>query len=196
MAENDEPFLRKQAWDYFSMHASQRITIFNFYIILSSLTATSYFASFKSDSSLPAARPLLAILLCVFAFIFWKLDQRNKLLIKNAERALKHFEETAKGEDVAKVFIQEEAETKKKKVKGRRALFFWNQHLSYSDCFNLVFLLFFLCGVIGLAYSYYDLVPKHKCARLQRALVEATAYFPVCQLRRCGILPRRKGENE
>src|SRR5437660_1215676 len=108
MDETQESFLRKQAWDYFSLHASQRITIFNFYIVLSSLTITSYFASFKGEWSLPAARPVLSAMLCLFAFIFWKLDQRNKLLIKNAEEALRHFERNTAAPDVAKVFIQEQ----------------------------------------------------------------------------------------
>lgn len=87
-----EIFLRKLAWDYFAAHASQRMSIFNFYIILSSLTATTYFASFKPDSNLQPARWLLASSLCFFAFIFWKLDGRNKELIKNAEAALRYFE--------------------------------------------------------------------------------------------------------
>jgi hypothetical protein len=142
--------LRKQAWDYFNTHASQRMTVFNFYIILSSLVATSYFASFKNDSNLLTARPLLAALLCMFAFIFWKLDQRNKLLIKNAERALKFFERSDPIDSVAKVFTQEEIETDSKKTKGWRRIFFWRWQLSYSDCFNCVFFLFFALGFVGL----------------------------------------------
>lgn len=129
------------------------MTIFNFYIVLSSLTATSYFASFKSDSNLEPARPALAALLCVFAFIFWKLDQRNKFLIKNAEHALKHFESADQGDDVTKVFMHEEVETNAKQVKGWDHLLFWRTHLSYSDCFNLVFIIFFAIGLVGTVSS-------------------------------------------
>lgn len=118
--------LQRQAWDYFNSHASQRLTIFNFYIALSSFTATGYFASFKSDSNLQSARWLIALLLCFFAFVFWKLDQRVKVLIKNAERALKYFEETHPDEMRAKVFTQEEAETQvhRQSAKGWRRLLF------------------------------------------------------------------------
>jgi hypothetical protein len=150
MSERQESFLRKQAWDYFSVHASQRMAIFNFYIVLSSVTATSYFAAFKSDSNLQTTRPMLAGLLCFFAFIFWKLDSRNKLLIKNAERALRHFEAMEKGEEDTKVFTREQSETKTKRPKGWRFLLPWNHHFSYSNCFNMVFLLFFTIGVLGL----------------------------------------------
>src|SRR5258708_35356793 len=107
----EEPFLRKQAWDYFAAHASQRMTIFNFYIALSSFTASGYFLSFKSDSNLQSSRGLIAFSLCFFAFVFWKLDERNKTLIKNAERALKYFEERDPGDLVTKVFTQEQVET-------------------------------------------------------------------------------------
>jgi len=147
-----DSFLRRQAWDYFNTHASQRMTIFNFYVVLSSVTATSYFASFKADSNLESARWLLAVLLCFFAFIFWKLDQRNKALIKNAERALRWFEQAEQVDTVAKVFTQEELETKGKidESKGWRVLLFWRLHLSYSDCFNFVYVTFALVGFGGL----------------------------------------------
>ncbi len=153
--KNDLSYLQKQAWDYFSVHASQRMTIFNFYIVVSSLVTTSYFASFKSDSNLESARPALAGLLCLIAFIFWKLDQRNKFLIKNSERALKYFEKLESVDAVAKVFTQEEVETQSKKLKGWRRVLVWRQHLSYSDCFNFVFSIFFLVGLSGVFISLW-----------------------------------------
>lgn len=155
MAGEQEGFLRKQAWDYFAAHASQRMTIFNFYIVLSSVTATTYFASFKGDSNLQSARWGLALSLCFFAFIFWKLDGRNKALIKNAEAALRHFEQNEPGDVVTKVFTNEKIETDKRweSVRGWRWLCFWCWHLSYSDCFNSVFVAFFLLGLGGLVQA-------------------------------------------
>lgn len=164
MSEGDkahhEAFLRKQAWDYFSIHASQRMAIFNFYIVLSSLTMTTYFASFKADSNLQSARPALACLLCLFAFIFWKLDTRTKVLIKNAERALKHFEADDDAKRVAKVFTQEEEETRSKESTGWARLFPWTWHLSYSDCFNSVFLIFFAIGFVGVISGLRQLLAR------------------------------------
>jgi len=155
MREEEHSQLRKQAWDYFTVHASQRMTIFNFYIVLSSVVATSFFASFKSDSNLQSARPILAALLCFFAFIFWKLDQRNKVLIKNAERALKFFEQRDPVDSIAKVFTQEEIETKANAVTGWRWILCWRWNLSYSSCFNLVFVCFFLVGFIGIVTGFF-----------------------------------------
>jgi hypothetical protein len=151
----EESFLQRQAWDYFNTHAAQRMTVFNFYIALSSVTATGYFATFKSDSNLASARWIIAFLLCLFAFIFWKLDQRVKFLIKNAEHALKHFEAGQPHAMQAKVFLREEAETTRHRelFKGWRKILFWRLPLSYSDCFNLVYLAFFLIGVVGLSLA-------------------------------------------
>jgi len=154
--ESMSNYLRKQAWDYFHIHANQRLAVFNFYVILSSLTVTTYFASFKSDSNLQSARPALAALLCVFAFIFWKLDQRTKFLFKNAEAALKHFEATDTGDDVAKIFTREEWDTSRMGQQGWRRILFWRWHLTYSDCFNFLFLAFFLVGLVGLALALWD----------------------------------------
>jgi hypothetical protein len=44
-----DTFRRKQAWDYFATHASQRMSIFNFYIALSSFTLTIYATSWKGE---------------------------------------------------------------------------------------------------------------------------------------------------
>jgi len=156
MNEQKDSPLRKQAWDYFAIHAAQRITTFNFYLGLSFLVATAYFASFKTDSNLQTARPVLAALLCFFSFIFWKLDQRNRFLVKHAERALKHFEGLDLVDSDAMLFTQEEIETNSSRLKGWRRTLFWKWQLSYADCFNLVFAAFFILGLLGLVDCYWQ----------------------------------------
>jgi len=138
----NETFLRKQAWDYFTTHASQRISTFNFYIVLASLVLTTYFSSFKADSNLQSAQLALAVLLVCFSFIFWKLDKRNRKLIKNAEAALIHFESNEGTADpITRIFTLEPMNLKSP-VKT-----ILKRDLSYSDCFNLVFLGFASIGM-------------------------------------------------
>lgn len=152
MKEGHDAALQKQAWDYFALHASQRMTVFNFYIVLSALTTTSYVASFDSHSDLAPLRIALATLLCLFAFVFWKLDERTRRLVKIGEEALKHFEGVSPADDFAKVFTREEAETSmKRSIRGGWNL--WHRLLSYSDCFRLIFAVFFLAGVVELTVS-------------------------------------------
>jgi hypothetical protein len=47
--ELDDP-LRKQAWDYVALHAQQRLTTLNFYIVLSSALTAAIVASFRKIS--------------------------------------------------------------------------------------------------------------------------------------------------
>jgi len=150
----EESYLRKQAWDYFQLHASQRMTIFNFYLISSSLIVTCYFASFKVDANLQEARPILSVLLCMIAFVFWKLDQRTKFFIKNAESTLKYFEKLEAADKAAKVFTNEEESTAAKKPRGWRQILFLFYHPSYSDCFNSVFFAFFAMGAVSLLFHF------------------------------------------
>ena len=132
--------LQEQAWKYFDLHAGQRLTIFNFYIALSSAIAAGLAATYHAEFGHPNLRILFGFLLILFSFVFWKLDDRAKLLIKNAEAALKFFEEQdAKEITAAHVFRREEILTAE--AKSSRL------HLSYSRCFNLVFLVFALIGL-------------------------------------------------
>lgn len=145
--------LRKQAWDYFQMHSGQRLTTFNFYIVISSVITTALFTTFQKEYQVPRVGIALGLLLSLFSFIFWKVDTRNKQLIRGAEAALKFFEDTSELKDrdgephVAKVFRHEEYATTKRKAE--KTLIPWKRHYSYSNSFNLVFLTFGLIGLLG-----------------------------------------------
>ena len=138
--------LQQQAWKYFELHAGQGLTIFNFYIALCSAIATGLVATFHAEFSHPNLRCLFGILLILFSFVFWMLDERAKLLIKNAEAALKFFEEQDSKEiAVTHVFRREEILT----VHAKSA----RLHLSYSKCLNLVFGLFAFLGFAALIWG-------------------------------------------
>lgn len=148
--------LRKQAWNFFQMQAGQRLTTFNFYIAISSLLSTGLIATFKNEIDLPYLGIVFELLLILFSFIFWKLDQRNSYLIKGAEASLKFFEaksplkETGKPH-IAKRFTREEFDTQREN--NPHPWQFWRNHYSYSQCFNRVFMIFGCGGLIGLGFS-------------------------------------------
>lgn len=156
--------LRKQAWDFFQMQAGQRLTTMNFYIAFSSLLSTGLAASFKADINLPYLGIAFGLLLILFSFIFWKLDQRNRDLIQGAEASLKYFESKALLEDemgmphIAKRFTREEFDTNIKNAK--RSWLFWRNHYSYSQCFGLIFVIFGCFGWTGLSFSVARLFYK------------------------------------
>jgi hypothetical protein len=148
---------RKQAWDYFQMHSSQRLTTFNFYIVISSVVTTALFSTFQKDYNAPVIGIPLGLLLILFSYIFWKVDIRNRQLIKGAEAALKYFENTWALEDkdgephVAKIFHHEEFATRERKA--NRSMLPWNSYYSYSNSFNRIFLGFAIIGLIGVVIA-------------------------------------------
>ena len=184
-----DDFLRKQAWDYFQLHANQRLAVFNFYIVISSVTATAYFSSFKSDSNLQHARPALAAILCISAFVFWKLDQRTKALVKNAERALKFYESKEDIESAAKVFTQEELDSHR--AQRWFCLFIpWRWRLSYSDCFNFVFLGLFHIGPLRL-HSMLGLIARRNFQLRRFSVPPSVTECPIQQFCRTNVCLRQ-----
>ena len=160
----NEADLRKQAWDFFQMQATQRLTTFNFYIALSSLISGGLAANLKAQDSMISVGVLLGLLLALFSFVFWKLDQRNRDLIKSAEDVLKFFENKAQFEDekgrphIVKRFAREEYDTNYRRT--RRSWRLWSNHYSYSDCFQIVFLTFGAVGILGAGYSTFCSILK------------------------------------
>lgn len=156
--------LRKQAWDFFQMQAGQRLVTFNFYIAISSLLSTGLVATFKNEIDLPYVGIAFGLLLILFSFIFWKLDQRNSALIKGAEASLKFFEAKATLKDadgvphVAKRFTREEFDTRRRK--DQDPWLFWKKHYSYSQCFNYVFMIFGCGDFVGLGFLIAKLACK------------------------------------
>lgn len=147
---------RQYVWNYFQLHASQRLITFNFYIVISTAIAAGYIVALGVNS-IPVLAILLGFTITLLSFIFWKLDVRNKLLIKNAEEALRYLEAlTYKPGDknesnVLKIFTYEEEQTNK--MKTSRSFWPWKNHYSYSKCFNIVFAVFGILGLIGTVYA-------------------------------------------
>jgi hypothetical protein len=100
---------------------------------------------------------LLGFLLIFFSFVFWKLDSRNKDLIKGAEAALEYFEQNSnlkdEGEEphVAKIFARERFLTSRKR--RQNSILFWKNDFSFTKCFGIIFTSFGLLGLAGIVVS-------------------------------------------
>ena len=147
---------RQYVWNYFQLHASQRLITFNFYIVISTAIAAGYIVALRVNS-VPVLAILLGFTISLLSFIFWKLDMRNKLLIKNAEEALKYLEALTctpgdkNKSNVLKIFTYEEGQTNKMKM--TKSFWPWKNHYSYSKCFNIVFAVFGILGLLGTVYA-------------------------------------------
>jgi hypothetical protein len=150
---------REYAWEYFELHASQRLTTFNYYIVISTLITTGIFATFSKDYTAPSLGIAGGVLLVFFSFVFWKLDDRNKQIIKGAEAALKFFEDTTElvdssdGPSVLKLFTRDDFVTDRRRA--AKPFWPWRKHYSYSTSFNRVFGAFAIFGLLGASVSAY-----------------------------------------
>jgi hypothetical protein len=87
--DDSHELLRQYIWNYFQVHASQRLTTFNFYILISTVISTGFLIVI---ANMPIFALVLSIMLISLSFVFWKLDIRNKQLIRTAESGLKYLE--------------------------------------------------------------------------------------------------------
>ena len=80
------------AWNYFSFHARQRTTMFNFFLIAVGIIANAVILALRDY--LPLAVPMsLLVVGAVFCFAFFCLDKRNVQLLDMGENILAKLEE-------------------------------------------------------------------------------------------------------
>ncbi len=141
---------REYAWEYFKLHAGQRMALFNFFVVISAILTAGLAATLKKECDCQVFGFFLSVGMMLISFVFWKLDQRVAYLIKHAEAALKAIEDSLKedpnGQQVS-LFFSEEIKTKE--LKESR---YWNPcswYMTYPKCFGVVYLVFALIGLIG-----------------------------------------------
>ena len=154
---NDHNTIKEQrdyAWNYFQLHASQRMSSFNFFVVIAALLTTGMVATFKTDCTHHWLGLPLGLSLSVISYIFWKLDQRTRYLIIHAEVALKMLETNWKKDELyphVALFSSEEERTSELQKKSTILPSQW--HLSYSHSLSTVHLVFASLGIFGAIVS-------------------------------------------
>lgn len=147
--------LRIYAWNYFSLHATQRLTTFNFYLVISTLLTAGLWSTVTQahDENLWIAI-VICLLITVISIIFEKLDERNRIFVHSAEQALRYLDDHMGLEDdgniphVLKLVARDDYETKLDEMKKARKSFWPSElRLRYSHCFGYVFLSFKSVGI-------------------------------------------------
>lgn len=138
----------KILWDYFAVHANQRIQILNFYIVLETFFITGLLTLFQLDGDLRVFRLILSVSIIFFSFIFYALDKRTKEMIKFSEEALKTLEQkyVLKYGSEIMIFSKEQEKT----LFERRWSWFAKKFLSYSKLFKMIYLFFTIIGISGM----------------------------------------------
>lgn len=143
-----------RAWRYFQLHAGQRMSTFNFFIIVAALLTNAQVATFSNDFEFPVAGYIVSVALITASAVFWKLDQRVRQLIHHAEDSLKEIETECEAlyrreeKHYIPLFLGEE----KKTGGAQNSVWqgFFRESLKYSQCFGLLYMLFAAFGFVSL----------------------------------------------
>ena len=78
------------AWNWFNLHASQRVTMFNYFLVASGILANAYGLLLREE--LWAVAAVAAGIGCIVSLISLGLDRRNRQLVKLGEEVLRDIE--------------------------------------------------------------------------------------------------------
>jgi hypothetical protein len=145
--------LHKYAWDYFQLHAGQRMSLFNFFVVLAVLMTSALVATFQKDFKMPLIGMGVGLCLSFIAFVCWKLDQRVRYFLKNAERAFAKLEAafptvTSNAEPHATQLVRWEA-YQTEKLRAVHCRWAPNAQFSYAQSLHLMFVIFGFGGLLG-----------------------------------------------
>jgi hypothetical protein len=145
---------RTYVWGYFALHADQRMKLFNFFLILSGLILGAFPAvrGMAPGTKLPGLLPLLLVL---SALTFWRLDERTRHLVKNAEAALRFLDQQwavdplpdGSPHYLCLVARDDYLTAAKKKWWARRVV-----PVSYTESFRIVYM---IIGGVGLVLAVW-----------------------------------------
>jgi hypothetical protein len=81
------------AWNWFALHAGQRLQLVNFWLVAVAFLASAYVQSRSSHMTTIAFG--VSVTGVVSSVAFMRLDVRTRQMVKVAENALRHFEASA-----------------------------------------------------------------------------------------------------
>ncbi len=142
------------AFKHFVQHAQQRVQHFNYFIIFSSLLTTGTITTLQPNVKAYYLGIGLGLIQLFVSFIFSKLDDRNRFLIKHAENIIKRIEKDYRVANLKcyPLFSSEEMATEnEKKVKKNKICFL--KPISHKKSYNLIYSVFGIVGFISFITS-------------------------------------------
>jgi hypothetical protein len=146
----------EHTWRYFALHAQQRISIFNFFLILSGLVAAGLAACVQRRGTIQLLGAGLGALLCLVSFTFYKLDQRSSFLIKHSENAIAELEQLFPIVGARLVFSE-----RHRTAAAASSRFAATRLWTYGTAFRLVFVVMGSVGIVGAFLCLYLYSCRH-----------------------------------
>lgn len=144
LTEND---FQEILWQYFSLHASQRIQMLNFYIVLETFLLTAWLTLLQVNVGFSFPRIIIGFALMLFSVVFYVLDVRTKSMIKLCEESLSKVEKNYIKQFGKKymIFSLERENTAEERKKSKLKKWF----LSYSKLLCVIYGFFALAGMLA-----------------------------------------------
>src|SRR5262245_9986241 len=120
--QTDQSYVQAYAWNWFSLHASQRLQLVNFWLIAVAFLASA-FVEARSNHMVAIAAGVSATG-AVSSLAFLRLDVRTRQMIQAAENALRYFESqySAEGLDQVTQLVRTSHEARRSKLDSYRLI--------------------------------------------------------------------------
>tara|TARA_R110001583_G_scaffold33438_4_gene112916 strand:- start:7619 stop:8116 length:498 start_codon:yes stop_codon:yes gene_type:complete len=152
---------REYHFNYFSLLAGQRLKTFNFFIVISAIIFGAFVNVFKEVDVNSTIACILPYLLSTLSFIFWKLDNRTKHMIKTAENAIKDIDDSllpsseSNHPNILNILRVDDVNMDIQNLNNRG---FLRKKFSYSTCFNSIFLIIGVLGFISGSFCIINML--------------------------------------
>lgn len=149
--ESEEKYALEMSFDYFKLLAKQRVTHFNLFIVFIGAITTVLVSQINTNITGIIIACTLSFIQVFLCFIFYKIDIRNKYLIKHTESIIKSIEGNYSNIN-HQIFLSEEKSTNHlRMVEGGRIYF--ARQLSTSQLYKLFYLFFLFAGLVEFVLS-------------------------------------------
>jgi hypothetical protein len=137
------------SWNYFQQHAEQRISYFNFFVVFSTILTAGLISTYANDFKAPYLGVGIGLIESFVSFIFLKIDSRNMVLTRNAEKVIKKIESDfdALGKESYKLFTSEEATTAQLKNDNKNKFILY-RHITHGQSYKIIYCTFFFIGIL------------------------------------------------
>jgi hypothetical protein len=83
------------AWKHFHLHSQQRVQFFNFFVVFTTILCSAMLGVLQSEIvEIGFVGIVVGFLQGFLGFLFWKIDERNRALIKHAENVISAYEKS------------------------------------------------------------------------------------------------------
>jgi hypothetical protein len=162
--------LHNHLFEYFTFHGNQRITLFRYYIVFTTLYLTGLAFLTRGFHCAGTQDEIITIItstlfICA-TWIFDKLDRRNMELIDHSKEALIKFEDEIFQKDQKNRLFSEE----KNKSKER----------SHRECFEIMFGCGQIISIVFIAWAAFSFCDgKDNCSTKQIEITNLAPWCPV-----------------